>query len=71
MNTLPKLNTKNPYHKKDQRRISISAEPLGQEELESFEKVVYPKDPATKKMIAQNLAKNLLFRNLDKNQKEG
>lgn len=53
-----------------ERRFSISAEPYTPSEQRRYERIVVPKDDATKSRIRRSVEHNLLFRNLDKEQLE-
>lgn len=53
-----------------ERRFSISAEPYTPSEQRRYERIVVPKDDATKTRIRRCVENNLLFRNLDKEQLE-
>jgi len=71
LTALPQFETKNPYHRSGQRRESIAGESVNEEELKSTKKVFHEKSAEARKGIAEKTARNLLFRNLDRKQKEG
>eukprot|EP01135_Chromosphaera_perkinsii_P003451 Nk52_evm20s243 gene=Nk52_evmTU20s243 len=52
------------------RRFSVSAESLNPNQMGDYEKVVIPKSNEAKMRIASACANNLLFRNLDQEQKK-
>ena len=71
MDSLPQFTTDNPYRRSGERRESIAGESVNEEELKSTKKVYHEKSAEARKGIAEKTAKNLLFRNLDRKQKEG
>merc|ERR1719411_244131 len=51
------------------RRGAISAEPIREEDIESYVKKVVPKDYKTMASLSKAIAKNVLFSHLDENER--
>merc|ERR1719216_459685 len=54
---------------KEKRRGAISAEPIREEDIESYVKKVVPKDYKTMAALSKAIAKNVLFSHLDENER--
>jgi hypothetical protein len=65
------------HHQEDElrfnrlRRGSVSGESMNPEEIEEIEPVVIPKPPHVQMRIANAFSNNMLFRNLEKDQRLG
>ena len=73
MTKLPQFQTKNPNNfRGNERRTSIVGESTEAEELDQHkERIVHPKTEQARARIAEITSNHLLFKNLDRQQKEG